>query len=64
MAKRPLKNRTPINNAVANEIWTQFDELHKTSRINKSLLLDEALTDLFKKYTKLSNEKGHSPADT
>ncbi|PGT65262.1 hypothetical protein COD86_20335 [Bacillus cereus] len=35
---------------MAKELWYDLDQLAKDTRINKSKLLDEAVSDLLKKY--------------
>lgn len=50
--KTRLKTRTPISNAIDNEIYKQLQELTKETRISISKLLDEAISDLIKKYKK------------
>ena len=49
---RGLKNRTPISNAIDNELLELFRALSKKTRIAQSKLLDEAIEDLLKKYEK------------
>lgn len=54
MAKdRGLRNRKTLSNAIQTEIWMALDELSRTTRINKSRLLDEAIVELLKKHNKL-----------
>jgi hypothetical protein len=50
-----LKSRTRICNSVDNELWEQFKELSKETRIPMSKLLDEAIQDLIEKYKKNSH---------
>ena len=50
IAKRGLKNRKPLSNAIKIELYEALDELHEKTRIPKSKLLDEAIEDLLKKY--------------
>ena len=45
-----LVNRKPINTTIDIKISDTFDDFAKDTRIPKSKLLDEALTDLLKKY--------------
>jgi hypothetical protein len=45
-----LVNRKPLNTTIDIKISDTFDLLSKDTRIAKSKLVDEALTDLFKKY--------------
>ncbi|WP_420974065.1 ribbon-helix-helix domain-containing protein [Bacillus thuringiensis] len=47
---RGLKNRKPLSNAIETKLWYDLDNLAKDTRINKSKLLDEAVSDLLKKY--------------
>jgi hypothetical protein len=50
MVKPVLTTRTPISSTVDKEIWQQFQELSKQTRIPASKLLDEAIGDLIRKY--------------
>lgn len=50
-----LKNRTRIGNTVDNELLKQFKDLSESTRIPMSKLLDEAITDLLKKYEKVTD---------
>ncbi|PEK69618.1 ribbon-helix-helix domain-containing protein [Bacillus pseudomycoides] len=50
MENRGLKNRKPLSNAIEKDLWYDLDQLAKDTRINKSKLLDEAVSDLLKKY--------------
>lgn len=45
-----LVNRTAFANALRNDLHKAFDELHKETKIPKSLLLDEAIEGLLEKY--------------
>lgn len=45
-----LVNRTKLGTAVDNKILAVFRQFAKESRIKQSTLLDEAITDLLKKY--------------
>jgi len=47
-----LVNRTRISTTVDNKIIKAFNELADETRLNKSKLYDEALTDLLIKYGK------------
>lgn len=47
---RGLKNRKPLSNAVDISLHEALDNLSKLTRIPKSKLLDEAITDLLTKY--------------
>ena len=47
-----LVNRTRISTSIDNEILKAFDKLAVETRLNKSKLYDEALTDLLIKYEK------------
>lgn len=47
--KKRLKNRTPLNNAVRNELYESLKKLSDETMIPMSKLLDEALEDLLKK---------------
>lgn len=49
-SKRGLKNRKPLSNAIDIELSKKLDTLAKNTRINKSKLLDEAITLLLEKY--------------
>lgn len=49
MANKRLINRTPINNAVKNELYEGLKKLSDETMIPMSKLLDEALQDLLKK---------------
>ena len=50
MENRGLKNRKTLSNAIETKLWYGLDDLAKETRINKSKLLDEAVSDLLKKY--------------
>ena len=52
MKNRGLKTRTAFSNAINSELFTQFKNLSKQTRIPLSKLLDEAIYDLLKKYKK------------
>lgn len=54
-----LVNRTRLGTAIKNNLFIQFRELSKETRIPQSKLLDEAIEDLLKKYDKANatNEK-------
>lgn len=54
---RGLKTRKPLSNAIKIELFEEFDQLHKETRIPKSKLLDEAVEDLLKKYRERRKEK-------
>lgn len=47
---RGLKNRIAFSNAIDKELYNQFVELSKMTRIPRSKLLDEAIEDLLNKY--------------
>ena len=47
-----LANRTRIGISIDNELLKAFDEFATESRINKSRLYDEAISDLLVKYGK------------
>ena len=51
-SKRGLKNRKPLSNAISIELYEKLDDLSKTTKINKSRLLDEAILLLLDKYEK------------
>lgn len=55
---KPLKNRARLTSTLSNDINNKFTELNNLTRIPKSRLLDEALSDLIKKYSQLW-EKNH-----
>lgn len=48
-----LTNRTQFTTSVKNDLYTKYKELSTETRIPSTKLLDEALTDLLKKYNKL-----------
>lgn len=50
MENRGLKNRKPLSNAIEKDLWDSLDKLAKETRIPKSKLLDEAVSDLLRKY--------------
>jgi post-segregation antitoxin (ccd killing protein) len=52
---RSLKNRVPVSSSVDKTIWENLQNLSKNTRINISKLLDEAISDLLKKYQKSSD---------
>lgn len=52
MKKRNLTRRKPLSNSVRVELWHVLDQLAKETRINKSVLLDESIELLLKKYGK------------
>lgn len=47
---RGLKYRKVLSNAIKTELWYSLDDLSKETRISKSKLLDEAITDLLIKH--------------
>jgi hypothetical protein len=47
-----MDKRIRIGSSVDPNIWSQFQELSKKTRIPVSKLLDEAMEDLLKKYEK------------
>ena len=47
-----LVNRTRISTSIDNGLLEAFDTLAKETRINKSRLYDEAISDLLVKYDK------------
>lgn len=51
--KKPNKglvNRKPINNSLDLNLWNRLDDLSRRTKLNKSTLLDEAVTLVLKKY--------------
>ena len=50
--RKDLKNRTPVNCAVDNELNKELIELSKETMIPKSKLLDVAIKLLLEKYKK------------
>lgn len=50
MKDRGLKTRVPFSTTLKKELAPKFDELKARTRINKSLLLDEAIELLLAKY--------------
>jgi len=46
----PLVNRTRVNSTCDKELMADLKELSKTTRLQMSVLLDEAIADLLKKY--------------
>ena len=47
-----LTNRTQFTTSTKNELYIKYKELSEETRIPATKLLDEALTDLLKKYKK------------
>lgn len=47
-----LKNRKKLGSAVDIDLYMKLKKLSSKTKINQSRLLDEALEDLFKKYSK------------
>lgn len=45
-----LKNRDPFNSTIEPKLLVLLNQLSKDSRIPKTKLTDEAITDLLKKY--------------
>lgn len=45
-----LTNRVRMGSSIDKKLWEALDELSKTTRIDKSKLLDEAIKDLLKKH--------------
>lgn len=59
-----LVNRTRISTSIDNELLKAFDEFAIESRINKSRLYDEAISDLLVKYGKpLPNKSNNEQKD-
>lgn len=54
MARKDLKNRTPIGSAVSIELYNKLKQLSIHTKIPMSKLLDEAIENLLTKY---SNKK-------
>ena len=50
VAKRGLKNRKTISNAIRTELADALKQLSEVTKIPMSKLLDEALEDLINKY--------------
>jgi len=50
MTNANLKTREQISSTVNIEIWGKFKKLSEKMRVPQSRLLDEAITDLIKKY--------------
>ena len=50
MAEPFLKYRTRFTSSLKNELVPQFDQLSLRTRIPKSRLLDEAISDLLRKH--------------
>ena len=48
-----LTNRTQFTTKNKNELYIKYKELSEETRIPATKLLDEALTDLLKKYDKI-----------
>ncbi|NCG53667.1 ribbon-helix-helix domain-containing protein [Serratia fonticola] len=57
MAEPFLKNRTRFTSSLKNDLVPKFDALAKKTRIPKSRLLDEAITDLLIKHGMTDVEK-------
>lgn len=49
-AKAHLKNRSRVGSTINNELWQQFQELSRQTRIPISRLLDESVEDIIQKY--------------
>ncbi len=47
---RGLVNRTAVSTAIKKELWEALNKLAEDTRIPKSKLLDEAISDLLKKH--------------
>ena len=52
LAKRGLKNRIPIANAIRSDLHEKLCEVSEKRKIAKSKILDSALEDYFKKSEK------------
>lgn len=52
LAKRGLKNRIPIANAIRSDLHEKLCEVSENTKIAKSKILDAALEDYFKKIQK------------
>lgn len=52
MKKRGLKKRRPLATNLRIDLWHQLNELTKETKINKSILIDEAIELLLHKYKK------------
>ena len=50
MENRGLKTRTAFSNAIDSNLCDQLKRLSKQTRIPQSKLLDEAISDLLRKY--------------
>ncbi len=50
-----LTNRTQFTTSAKNELYSKYKELSAETRIPATKLLDEALTDLLKKYNKFNS---------
>ena len=48
-----LTNRTQFTTSTKNELYIKYKELSEETRIPATKLLDEALTELLKKYDKI-----------
>ena len=60
MSNKNLKNRSSFASTLDNDLYRQFDELHKKTHIPKSRLFDEAIKDLLKKYdNKVNSQKSY-----
>lgn len=60
MKKKNLTRRKPLSNSVKVELWHALDRLSKETKINKSILLDEAIELLLNKYGKPVPKGGES----
>jgi len=54
--KRGLTNRTPLSNAIRNDLWVALDQLTQETDIPKSKLLDKAVELLLESYDKTSEK--------
>lgn len=52
MSDAILVNRKKFTSSIKNELVNDFNKLSESTRIPKSRLLDEAIEDLLKKYSK------------
>jgi hypothetical protein len=50
MKKKNLRRRKPLSNSVKVELWHELHKLSDETKINKSILLDEAIELLLRKY--------------
>jgi len=57
MKRKRLKNRKPLANSIRVDLWHALDDLAKRTRLNKSVLLDEAIEMLLEKYKEKIEEK-------